>query len=65
MTMSGNTVTVVLGTYSEENLGTRNTAGGSGTMTWSPTAGLTDFAGNPLAASSATESEQGQSDTDF
>ena len=65
MTMSGNTVTIVLGSYNEEGLSAGSVAGGTGRMTWTPTAGLTDFAGNALAPGSATESDQGQFDRDF
>ena len=65
MTISGNTVTIVLGTYNEEGLSQGSVAGGTGRMTWTPTAGLTDFAGNPLVITSATESDQGQFDRDF
>ena len=66
MTISGNTVTIVLGTYIEAGLGEGTAiAAGTGTMTWTPTAGLKDFAGNTLANTSATESDQGQADRDF
>ena len=55
MTISGNTVTVVLGTYSRAT-SARTTAGGSGTMAWTPTTRLKDFLGNSLATTPATES---------
>ena len=58
MTISGNTVTIVLGTYIEPGggQGNRETAGGTGSMIWTPAAGLKDFAGNPLATTGLTES---------
>ena len=65
MTISGNTVTIVLGTYREEGFAEGTIAAGTGTMTWNPTAALKDFAGNTLANTSATESNQGQADRDF
>ncbi|WP_255059507.1 Ig-like domain-containing protein [Mycolicibacterium arenosum] len=65
MTMSGNTVTIVLGTYSSSNSllvgqGTETTAG---TMVWTPTTGPEDLADNPLTIATATES--GGSDREF
>ena len=65
MTISGNTVTIVLGSYNEEGLGAGSVAEGTGTMTWTPATTLKDFAGNTLANTSATESDQGQADRDF
>ena len=65
MTISGNTVTIVLGSYNEEGLSQGSVAGGTGRMTWTPAAGLKDFAGNTLAITSAAESDQGQFDRDF
>ena len=67
MTISGNTVTIVLGTYVEPGggQGNRETAGGTGSMFWKPAAGMKDFAGNPLATTAATESDGGQLDRDF
>ena len=51
MTISGNTVTIVLGTYVEPGggQGNREQASGTGSMFWKPAAGLKDFAGNALA----------------
>jgi hypothetical protein len=66
MTMSADkkTVTVVLGTYNPILLGAvRTTAGGTGTMYWTPTATPDDLAGNPLSTAPATES--GTVDRDF
>jgi VCBS repeat-containing protein len=62
---SPNTVTVTLGTYDSVLLGAvRNTAGGNGTMTWTPSAGVKDLAGNSIStATSATEF--GSADKDF
>ena len=60
MTISGNTVTIVLGTYLEPGggQGNRETAGGTGTLTWvDPAAAIKDFAGNPLAPGGPTESD--------
>ncbi len=65
MTMSGNTVTIVLGTYSTTPLvgPERTTAGGTGTMTWTPPATPFDRAANPM--STATASESGAADKEF
>lgn len=65
MTMSGNTVTVVLGNYESEGaLGAnRATAAGTGTMTWVPAAGPYDRAANALSTASVTES--GSADKEF
>ncbi|MBX7448721.1 tandem-95 repeat protein [Mycolicibacterium sp. 3033] len=64
MTMSGNTITIVLGTYDSVFLGAvRNTAGGTGTMVWTPSTTPYDLAGNTLSAGAATES--GTVDRDF
>ncbi len=65
MTMSGNTVTIVLGTYEGEGgLGSnRVTAAGTGTMTWAPAATPYDRAANAMAATAATES--GAADKEF
>jgi hypothetical protein len=52
MTMSGNTITIVLGTAS----GATNTAGNADTMVWSPSTAATDLAGNACTATIATES---------
>ena len=62
MTISGNTVTIVLGTYTEPGggQGNRETTGGTGTLTWlNPAAAIKDFAGNPLAPGSPTQSRWG------
>jgi hypothetical protein len=59
MTMSGSTVTIVLGTAS----GTASTAGGTGTLKWTPSSTPTDLAGNPVSTAQATES--GAADGDF
>jgi len=59
MVMSGSTITITLGTPS----GFTGTATTNGTMTWPPTATLTDRAGNPC--STATVTEGGPSDVEF
>ena len=51
MVMSGNTITVTLGTAS----GAGTTAGGYGTMSWMPDNGATDLAGNAAATTNAVE----------
>ena len=58
MTISGNTVTIVLGSYTEPGggQGNRETASGTGSMFWKPGAGLKDFAGNLLTNTGLTES---------
>ena len=58
MSLSGSTITVVLGTASSSP-GT----GGSGTMVWSPSATATDLAGN--ACSTSTVNESGGGDREF
>jgi hypothetical protein len=65
MTMSANTITVVLGTYEGEGaLGSnRTTAGGNGTATWTPAATPYDRAANPMSTAAATES--GPADKEF
>ena len=71
MTLSGNTVTIKLGSFSPSGtiLGLdavgRGTAGSSGThaMTWIPTAGPKDLAANALIIANAAES--GADDKDF
>jgi hypothetical protein len=55
MVMSGSTITLTLGTPSV----TAETAAGSGTMTWTPSASATDRAGNALSTSAVTESGSG------
>jgi hypothetical protein len=66
MTMiSSNTITITLGTYSASGLLIgQGTAGGTGTMTWTPTLGPKDLAGNALTNTTAV-SESGAVDTDF
>ena len=59
MVMSGNTVTVTLGTPSV----TTDTAAGNGTMTWAPSATPYDRAAN--AASTASVNESGGADREF
>lgn len=65
MTMGGNAVTIVLGTYNSTIVVDpgRTTAAGSGTMTWTPAATPTDRAGN--ATSTAAVAEGGAADRDF
>lgn len=59
MVQSGVTITVTLGTGSA----TADTAGGSATMTWSPSTTAYDAAGN--SASSASVNETGTADREF
>jgi hypothetical protein len=59
MVMNGSTITITLGTPSV----TADTAAGSGTMTWTPSASATDRAGN--AASTSTVTENGSGDKEF
>jgi hypothetical protein len=59
MVMSGNTITITLGTQSAA----ATTASATGTMTWTPSASATDPAGN--AASTAAVTESGAADKDF
>jgi hypothetical protein len=62
VTMSADkrTVTIVLGTFTASNiLVGQGTAGGTGTMTWTPTAGPKDLAGNALVLTPAIESGAG------
>jgi hypothetical protein len=64
MAMSGNTITVTLGTYSAESiLVARGTAAGTGTMVWTPVATPFDRAANVMSTTPATES--GTADKDF
>ncbi len=65
MTMSGNTITVVLGTFSTTALvgPERTTAGGTGTMAWTPVATPFDRAAN--AMSTTAPSESGAADKEF
>ena len=65
MTMSGNTVTIVLGTYNATPIldPARATAGGNGTATWTPVAGPYDRAENAISTAAATES--GAADKEF
>jgi hypothetical protein len=59
MTMSGATITIVLGTAS----GAVSTSAATGTMAWTPSATATDFAGN--AVSTAVVNETGTADKEF
>jgi hypothetical protein len=59
MVMSGSTITITLGTQS----GAATTAGGTGTMQWSPSGTPTDDAGN--ACSTANSNESGAADKEF
>ena len=59
MTMSGNSVTVALGTASAAG----TTAAATGTLTWTPQATPTDRAGNALSTAAVTES--GAADKEF
>ena len=59
MVLSGNTVTITLGTVT----GSPNTAGGNGTMQWSPSSSAYDAAGN--AASTTSRNETGSADKEF
>ena len=61
MVMSGNTITVTLGTAGGN--ANANTAANNGTMSWTPSLGATDRAGN--AASTAAASESGGADKEF
>jgi hypothetical protein len=65
MTMSGSTVTIVLGTYNATPIldPARGTAGGNGTATWTPAAGPYDRAENAISTAPATES--GVADREF
>lgn len=65
MTMSGNTVTIVLGTYNATPIldPARTTAGGNGTATWTPVATPYDRAENTMSAAAASES--GVADREF
>jgi hypothetical protein len=59
MVMSGNTVTITLGTQSAA----ATTAAATGTMSWTPSATATDGAGNALSTTAVTES--GTADREF
>jgi hypothetical protein len=59
MTMTGATITIVLGTPN----GAVTTAAANGTATWTPSATATDLAGN--AVSTATVTEAGTADREF
>ena len=52
MTMTGSTITIVLGTPN----GATRTASNKGGMVWSPSTAATDLAGNACSAATATES---------
>ncbi len=57
MVMSGNTVTITLGTYAAVGLLVgRTTAAGTGTIVWTPQAIPYDRAGNVMSAATATQS---------
>jgi hypothetical protein len=56
MVMSGNTISIKLGTYAEGTLAGRSTAAGTGTMVWTPVATPYDRAGNLLSTATATQS---------
>jgi hypothetical protein len=62
MAMSGNAITITLGTLTS---GTRNTlvSPATTTITWKPSAGATDLSGHPTATTLVTES--GTADLDF
>lgn len=51
MTMSGNTITIVLGTAS----GAVTTVGNTSSMVWAPSTAATDLAGNACTATAATQ----------
>jgi hypothetical protein len=59
MVRSGNSITITLGTQS----GPGTTAGGNGTMAWTPSASATDRAGNPT--STTARNETGTADREF
>jgi hypothetical protein len=59
MTMAGAAITIMLGAPN----GSTTTAAGNGTMTWTPSATVTDRAGNPASAAARTES--GSADGEF
>lgn len=59
MAMSGNTITITLGTQSAA----ATTASATGTMSWTPSASATDPAGNAVSTTAVTES--GTADKDF
>jgi hypothetical protein len=65
MAFAGNTLVVTLGTYNSTFLvdPIRTTAGGNGTMTWTPVGTPYDRAQNQLSTTPATES--GAADRDF
>jgi hypothetical protein len=59
MTMSGTSVTIVLG----QQFGTSSTAAGSAVMVWTPSDSATDNAGNPVSETPVSES--GPADREF
>jgi Bacterial Ig-like domain len=59
MVMSGNTITITLGTQSAA----ATTAASTGTLSWTPSASATDAAGNAVSTTAVTES--GTADKDF
>lgn len=60
MVMSGNTVTITLGTRAG---GPVSTVGTNVTMVWTPSTAVTDLAGNPMSATTRTET--GAADIEF
>jgi hypothetical protein len=60
MVMSGNSITVTLGTASGQGA---TTASGNGTMSWDPVTTPTDRAANPM--SGAAVNENGGGDREF
>jgi hypothetical protein len=60
MVQSGSNISITVGTFNGDAVGT---AGGTGTMVWSPSASATDSAGN--AMSTTARNEQGTLDKDF
>jgi hypothetical protein len=64
MTMSGNSITITLGTQSAVGLGVDAiTAAATGTMNWPPSASATDRAGNAVSTTAVDES--GAADKEF
>jgi hypothetical protein len=64
MTMSGNFITIMLGSYDSVFLGAfRSTAGGNGTLVWTPSTTPVDLA--DISLTSATSTESGGADKDF
>lgn len=63
MALSGNTITITLGNRTTVSGGSAGTAGGNGTMSWTPSGTPTDRAGN--ASSTAAANESGAGDKEF